>query len=251
MADTQDRPVTTRNLVDGDIGPLRRLTGILDSLPTEPQTFGEGESKRSSVAVTVNLKDIEVVEAVEPYAFPIFSSRPLTLSNRKRSRWGVFGDSFNQVADKQYTKEQLDQTNPAYIKPKDRMNITECIGKRIGIVMADGEDGRPQPPLLFDGRQPEKRDGVPTPTWMVYLIEGIGSTGQTTNPLEKAKKLLDGRTLAEFNALAFEDQDIRSSSDVLQSISLPPSARASFSTMEVEAGEFSRDENGVYHRVVK
>ncbi len=36
MAD--EGTITTRNLIDAELGPLRRLTGILDSLPTEKQT---------------------------------------------------------------------------------------------------------------------------------------------------------------------------------------------------------------------
>src|SRR3972149_3426464 len=149
---TQEKLITSRNLVDSDIGPLRSLTGILDSMPTENKPEDKTRGYKASIQVVLNLKDIEVLEAIEPYHFPIFSSRPFTLSNRRKSMWGVLADSFNFIADMQYTKEQLDPTNSNYIKPSDRTDIAEAIGKRVGLVMADGEEGRPKPPELFDGR---------------------------------------------------------------------------------------------------
>ena len=63
--------VSTRGLIDAELGPLRRFTGILDSMPTEKQTFGEGESARETTRISLNFKDIDVKEAVEPYHFPI------------------------------------------------------------------------------------------------------------------------------------------------------------------------------------
>ena len=40
--------ITTRGLIDAELGPLRRYTGILDSMPDEKVTYGEGESARAS-----------------------------------------------------------------------------------------------------------------------------------------------------------------------------------------------------------
>ena len=79
---TTDGMTTTRGLIDAELGPLRRFTGILDSMPTEKQTYGEGESARESTRVSINLKDLDVKEAVEPYHFPTYTIR-VSLSNRK------------------------------------------------------------------------------------------------------------------------------------------------------------------------
>lgn len=246
MADEATIP-SSRGLIDFDVGPLRRFTGIIDSMPKEPQTFGEGTAARHSMRVTVNVKDIEVVEAIEPYHFPIFSFQ-ITESNRKKSRWGVLSESFNSIADTQYTPEQLDPSNPAFIKDKDRMSWQDVIGKTtVGFVLADGEDGRPEPPMLFDGRANEDR---PTPAWMIYSIEGVGvAGGQGVNPAELAEALLDSKTLPQFNKDALANDIIKANTALLQSIALPPTAAGNFANALVKAGKFTKDEKGVFHKV--
>ncbi|KKM75274.1 hypothetical protein LCGC14_1391820 [marine sediment metagenome] len=242
--------VTTRNLIDSDVGPLRRVTGILDSIPTDRQTYGQGETAKESTRISINLKELEVLEAIEPYHFPIYTAS-MTLSNRKKSRWGVFGQSLNDILDSQYSAEQLDPTNPAYLKPSDRMDIKDCIGKRVGIVMADGEGGRPARVMLFDGRaEGGKGADVPTATWMVYSVEGVGvAGGQGQSAADLAASLLDGKTLADFNAAALANPVIRADTALLQSISKPPTAPDSFANSMLTAGKFTKDAQEVYHKV--
>jgi len=250
----EEKMITTRGLIDSDIGPLRRFTGVLDSMPEEATSYGEGEAARPGTRVSLNNKDIEVIEAIEPYQFPIYTIS-LSLSNRKKSMWGVLSEGpqgqkqvgFNNVADQQYTAEQLDSTNPAYVKPKDRLDIKQCIGKRIGYVMCDGEEGRPAMPLLFDGRANEDR---PRACWTVYSIEGVGvAGGQGMSPMDKAMNLLDGKTLADFNAAALADAQVRGDAALLQAISKPVSAPDSFANTMVTAGKFAKDDQEVYHKV--
>lgn len=251
----EEKMITTRNLIDTEVGPLRKITGILDSMPTEKRSYDQADgSKRESTSVVLNLKELEVLEAVEPYHFPIYTTRPFALSNRKKSRWGVLGESFNEIADMQYTEEQLDPTNPAYVKPSGRMDISDCIGKRIGLVMADGQDGRPISPLLFDGRATDdahpKGQDVATPTWKFFMIEDIGvAGGQGVSPLDKAIELLNGKTLADFNAAALADPIIRGDTQLLTSIALPPSAPNSFSSAMLATKKFKKDKNGVFSKV--
>lgn len=254
MAEEQTMP-TTRGLIDFDVGPLRRFTGILDSMPKEPQTFGEGESARQSMRITMNIGSVEVLEAVEPYHFPTFTFQ-ITESNRKKSRYGVLSESFNSVADSQYTPEQLDPSNPAFVKDSDRMSWKDVLGKtRLGFVLADGEDGRPEPPMLFDGRATDaahpKGQDVPTPAWTIYSIEGIGvAGGQGVNPVELAEALLDGKTLAQFNQEAMANDIIKSNGALLQSIAKPPTAPDNFANALVTGGKFTKDAAGVHHKVV-
>lgn len=242
-----DNPITTRNLIDADVGPLRRFTGVLDSMPTEERTYGEGESARATTRISLNYKEIEVLEALEPYHFPIFTIS-IGQSNRKKSRWGVFGTSLNEILDQQYTAEQLDPASPNYIKPSDRMDINDCLGKRMGLVLADGAEGRPAPPLLYDGRAEEDRL---TPAWTTYMIEGLGVTGgQGKTPLDAAMEKLDGKTLADFNQAALADPLIRGDATLLQSISLPVSAPNSFANTMIASGQFTKDDQEIYHKVV-
>ena len=246
--------VTTRNLIDAELGPLRRFTGVLDSAPTEKQTFGEGEAARETIRISLNYKDIDVKEAVEPYHFPIVTLI-MNQSNRKKSRWGVFGEGtpkdrtigLNNILDQQYTPEQLDPSNPAYIKPVNRMDLKDCFGKRLGMVLTDGLDGRPEPMDLFDGRANIDR---PTPAWTVYEIEGVGiAGGQGVSPMDLAMALLDGRTLAEFNKIVLDNPIVRGDVALLQAISMPPTALKSFANTMLKAKQFTKDEQGVFHKV--
>jgi len=245
---------SVRGLVDSDIGPLRRFTGVLDSIPGEEQVWDEGTpNERKSVRRSLNFKDLEVVEAVEPYQFPIYTIT-LTESNRKKSRWGVLGTSLTDILDTQYSEAQLDPSSPEYIKPSDRMDLKDCIGKRLGLVMADGEDGRPPKHDLFDGRardeeHPRGQD-VPTPTWEVYMVEGIGvAGGGGMSPMDKAMELLDGRTLSEFNSAALANELIRSDVSLLTSIGMPASAPNSFTNTMLAAKKFIKGEDEVFHKV--
>jgi len=245
---------STRGLIDYDVGPLRRFTSILDGMPKEAQTYGEGQNARTSQRITFNHKDIEVLEAIEPYHFPTFTFQ-LTESNRKKSRYGVMAESFNVIADSQYTPEQLDPSNPAFLKDSDRMSWKDVLGKvRIGWVLADGEDGRPEPPMLFDGRATDaanpKGQDVPTPAWKIYSIEGVGvAGGQGVNPTELAMALLEGKTLAQFNKDALASDIIKTDGALLQSIAQPPTAANNFANTMVVSGKFTKDDQGVFHKV--
>ena len=249
-----DVKVTVRNLIDGDLGtPLRKFTGILDSKPTEDRSFGDaakGEKVRTTTYVQLNFKDVEPIETVEPYNFPT-ATISMGISNRKKSKYGVFGESVANILDMQYTKEQLTPGSPQYVRPADRADIDSCIGKRMGMVMADGIDGRPPAPKLFDGRANDGKGGdVDTPTWMCYSIEGIGVAGNAgVSPNDQVYKLLDGRTSQQFKQTAVTDPVIRADAGLLAMISMPDSAPSNFCAVAVKAGAFTVGADGVYHRV--
>lgn len=255
---------TTRGLIETDLGPLRRFRGTLDSIGEDIRTFEPRPGSkqvvvRTSVIKKLNFKDIDVKEAVEPYHFPVYTVS-VPLSNRKKSRWGVLSEGtssnrevgFNSIADQQYSAEQLNPESSEYIKPSDRMDIEDAIGKVMGMVLTDGEEGRPKPSDLFDGRANEGEGAdVPTPAWTVYEIEGIGTAGGAeSTPLDLAIALLDGKTLAEFNKAALESPTIRGDVALLQSIGMPPSAKNSFANTMIATGKFTKDEEKVFHLVV-
>ena len=243
---SEERAPSTRGLIDSDIGPLRRFTGIFDGYSREPQTYNEGmPNEKTSQRLTMNFSDIEVLEATEPYHFPVYQIQ-MTESNRKKSRYGVWGESLNSILDSQYTQGQLDPTSNEFIKPSDRMDLKDCVKKRIGMVMADGEDGRPEPPMLYDGREQKDK---PTPTWTVYEIEGVGVASGGVSAKDLAEALLNGKTLAEFNKEALANSIIRNDPALLQSISMPASAAGSFANTLVKAGRFTKDASGTFHKV--
>ncbi len=252
MADEQFP--SARGLVESDLGPLRRFTGVLDSMPGETQTWDEGTpNERKSMRRSYNFKDLEVLEAIEPYQFPIYTVQ-VTESNRKKSRYGVLSTSLTDILDQTLTEAQKDPNSPDFIPPRDRLDWKDCIGKRMGLVLADNEEGRPPMHELFDGRAKDeehpKGQDVPTPTWEVYMIEGIGVKGsEGVSPMEKAMQLLDGKTLAEFNQDALASDLVRSDVQLLQSIGMPATAPNSFANTMIAGGQFTKDDKEVYHRV--
>lgn len=258
MTQEQDTFPSIRNLVESDVGPLRRFTGVLDSMPREKQKWNEGQpDERESTRLSLNFKELEVIEAVDPYQFPIFTIQ-LTESNRKKSRYGVFGWSLAEILDQQYTADQLDPSSPNFIPPAKRVDLKDCVGKRMGMVLADSSPeeptGRPNKHMLFDGRatdeaHPRGQD-MPTAAWEVYLVEGVGVKGGAgTTPLDAAKELLDGWTLDEFNSGALASDIIKGDIALLQAIGKPVSAPDSFTNTMLASGEFTKDETGVFHKV--
>lgn len=245
---------SARGLIDTDSGPLRRFTGVLDSFPGEPQTYNEGQAnERKSMQRSYNFKDLEVVEAVEPYQFPIYTIK-VTESNRKKSRYGILSTSLTDILDQTLTDEQKDPSSPSFVPPKDRLDWKDCIGKRMGLVLADGEDGRPAKHDLFDGRAVDeahpKGQDMPTATWEVYFIEGIGTKGSGgVSPLDKAIELLGGKTVSQFNQAALANDLVRGDVQLLQAIGMPVSAPNSFTNQMLAAGQFTKDQTGVFHKV--
>lgn len=251
---TEEKFPSIRNLIESDLGLLRRFTGVLDSAPREEQTWQEGQpDERKSMRLSLNFKDLEVVETIEPYQFPIYTVM-LTESNRKKSRYGIFGLSLAEILDQQYTEAQQDPSSPDYISPAKRADLKDCVGKRIGMVLADNEEGRPAKHDLYDGRaideQHPRGQDVPTATWEVYLVEGIGvKGGEGTTPLDEAMKLLDGKNLNDFNQAALLNDLVRSDINLLQSLGKPVSATDSFTNTMLAAGKFTKDDKDIFHKV--
>jgi|TARA_Y100000310_G_scaffold345865_1_gene471882 hypothetical protein len=212
-------------------------------MPVELKTYeNEGQAPRTSKQISLNVRDIEVLESIEPYHFPIYTIQ-INQSDRKKSKWGVLGESFNIAVDSALTPNQLNPSSSTYIKPQDRMDIPAAIGKKVGFVVADGIDGRPQPPTLYNGRE-----DAPTAAWMIYLVDGASATGNSSAK-DDAIAMLDGKILSDFNSAAMANARIRSDVELLQAISKPLSAEDSFANILVATGQFTKDENGVYRKV--
>lgn len=208
MVDEKQELISVRNLVEGEARtPLRKFYGVLDSYAPE-EWFG-------TTRVNLNFKDLEVLASVEPYQFPI-ATIPIKLSNRKSSGWGIFGESLAQCI------------------PEDE-DLKDCIGKRLGMEMEEGHE------FGVDRATQEKMLGN---VWRVFEVEGVVAGASTTTANDQAQNLLDGRSLSEFNKLAFADPIVRKDSGLVKSIT-----NKSFVKGLVDNGLFAKDENDVYHKV--
>jgi len=214
MSETQDI-ISTRGLVDADFGtPLRKFTGVFDSYaPDEAAKFG--------TRVNLNFKDIEVIESAEPYAYPI-ATLSIKLSNRKRSAWGHFGDSLNELI-------------------PEAEDLKDQVSKRIGMQLSIG--------VKF-GKNRDTGEDIVANCWEVYSVDGKekgGSPGATAmSAKDRAIELLDGKTLPEFNNVVYADPLVQKDPELLRSITDRTLVVALKAT-----GMFTEDENGVMHKVVK
>lgn len=204
--------VSVRNLVDSEFQtPLRRFSGVLDNYYPQKDTF--------ATKVYLNYKDVEALKVAEGqvYEFPT-AQIAIKLSNRKNSAWGVFGDS-------------LAECIPA------EQDIKDCIGKRMGLEMELGHV------YGTDRQTGEELTGNP---WKVYEVEGTVAGASATSAAEQALRLLDGKTLAEFNKEAYANPIIRKDTDLQRAIT-----DKSFVKAMIMTEEFTKDDSDVYHRVAK
>ena len=215
-----DDIVSVRGLVDSEFGtPLRRFYGVLDSYYPEEQKFG--------TVVVLHFKDVEVADfedgrpgSVEPYNFPI-ATISIKLSNKKKSGWGVFGDSL------------------AELLPPDQ-DIKDCVGKRMGLFMEEGH---------VYGQDRQTGDDLVGNPWHAFELEGraVSPSGAAMpTAKDRAKELLTekgGKTRAEFNKAAYADPLIRKDTALQRSIT-----DKSFINSLVQLGEVAEDENGVFQR---
>jgi hypothetical protein len=215
--------VSVRNLVDFTGTPLRRFTGVLEGFPTEPATGYDG------TRVNLNFTIGEVIQSTEPYELPT-AVLNMGLSNKKKSKWGYFGESLAKLL-------------------PEGADIDFAVGKTVGMVFCDGQEGRPAPRPIWqrDADRSEYPNGeVPTPVWEVYELEGAAAGGKATGATEQAKILLDGKADSDFNKEAYADSTIRKDVELQRSIT-----DGSFLKAMTDTGEFTKDENGIYHRVAK
>jgi hypothetical protein len=232
MSDELD---SIRGLVEGGTNtPLRRFIGLFKGNQPEQKTGNTG----TYVQNNLQFADIEVLESVEPYNFPT-ATIGISGSNRKSSKWGVFADSLVTL---------LDAGIPEGTPDEQRKGLKDCFDHKIGMVFADGQEGRPEPPKMYNGA---KKAEVPTPVWMAYSFDGqtLG-TGGVKSVEEILYEKLDGHTITEFNGEALAEELVRNSPEFLQKVSKPVGDAGNFATEAVAAGKFSLDAGGVYRRIL-
>lgn len=234
MADEQqgqDGLLTVRNLLDsGSKSPLREFSGKLDSIT--PGKFGKND---------LNFANVEVFETApgEVYNFPtaIISIKP---SNRKESGWGIFGQSLVE-----FLNEDEDIMDAIGLVFRMKLEVGHAYGgKDAEGKPRSGPDGKP---IVGDAWHVIELEGrerhVP-----VQEVDEPGEEKVTKSPKDstaeaKAKELLDGKTLAEFNKLAYAATEIRKDAAFQRTIT-----DQSFVKAMIATGLFTVDKNKTHHK---
>jgi hypothetical protein len=227
----------TRGFEDGfQRTPLREFWGKLDSITGSMiERF-----QPPRLEVTYNFSELEVIEATEAYPFPI-AQIPVMHSNRKQSAMGILGASIDRIINVDVPDEAQEG-----FKGQDYL-----IGKRTHWKMTGGH-------MMWDGKT---KTEVARECWEVVEVEGeaaepvmpVQSTPITPTPAAKptgkvtsiteALRLLDGKTDQQFFQAAFVNPTIKADGKLVTQI-----VNRQFLGPLVEAGQFTVDESGVYHK---
>ena len=200
-----DDLISVRNLTDSTFGtPLREFKGKLENYYPEEQKYG--------TMVQLNFKDVEVINSVEPYNFPT-AIISIKLSSKKRSGWGILGDSLAKL-----------------LGPDE--DIKDTLQKEWHMKMREG--------YIYGQDKNTGEDMVGNP-WECIELEG--ATGATTlqSAADRARELIPGKTRAEFNKAAYADPIIRKDSTLQRAIT-----NKSFIAGLLTTGAIVEDENGVF-----
>ena len=174
---TQEDLISIRGLTDGfEDTPLREFLGTLDGYPSL--------QRNNRTIVSMNFTDVEIIESTSPYPFPV-ASIEFALSNRKKSAWGIWSESVNELI------------------PEDA-DMPYLVGKRLHLKRTPGH-------MLWsqrDGKEVERN------CWELQAILGEGEGVATgLNAAEIALEMLKGKTEQEFNQAIFQSQEFRASTD--------------------------------------
>jgi len=201
--------VSIRGLIEGaPRTPLKEFKGRLDAFPTELVT--KFEPARTYVNLTFS--ELEVIETIEPYPFPI-AQISMPLNKRRTSTWTVFSDSL------------------AKLLPENE-DLANCLSRIFHMKLTAGH-------MMWDGK---KEEATARESWEVIGLSGEGTTVKVVDASAKALELLDGKTEQEWNQLVFQEPAIKADSALMNDI-----IYRKFLAAQEAAGNATKDDNGVWH----
>jgi len=214
--------------------PLIRFRGVLDEYNRrEAQRDNPDGTSRKSIYCDLKCSQLEVLEATEPYPFPIttisINYQPPSTSFGN-TRWDAFAKSLRNLLPE--------------VAPEDRLD--KMVGQSIEMHFGPAtirmpkvdEDG--QPVMAPNGRQVwENGEGQ---AWQVVSING--ATGGSDDMLDYLVGLADGKQEGAFYQAALGDQKVTSRTDIVTAIT----NREILNTL-LMSNKLSRDSEGVLHKV--
>jgi len=202
--------VSIRGLIEGfQRIPVREFIGKLESFPTELVT----RFTPAKTYVNLNYSDIEVIETIEPYPFPIVQIS-IPLNKRRVSSWTLIADSIAK-----FIPENQDITNT--VGMMYHMKITP------GHMMWNRDEGK----------------ATPREAWEVIGIAGESmDAGVPVDATARALELLNDKVEEEWNQLVFQDPVVKADSKLIDTI-----LHRQFLPEMKAAGRATNDTNGVWH----
>ncbi len=189
--------------------PIKEFKGVLVGYTLEPDKPAK-----------LNFDQVEIIESSEPYPYPTCTIE-IWPSNRVKSNWGIFGTSLGKII------------------PADQ-DLRDCISKVFWMKFTPGHM------LRRKNKETEEWGDVAVNAWEVIEAGGAGggatSGAQGMTAIDKAKALLDGKNVVDFNKAAMADDLVRSDPELLKSI-----VAKTFVAELVDSGSFTKDGDDVFH----
>ena len=216
--------------------PLQEFIAILDSWEAETRETPSdtpGEAPRKYQVITFNFKDLDVIESLEPYPFPIavlnIGYAPPTVS-RGNTRWEALAGSLRKLTpdpdlDVLTGKRQTWKMLPAQL----RQPVLE-------------EDGTPK----LDGRLRPIWADADVACWHITEVEGLGSTAESDEEfMDFLVEQADGKLPKDWYEALLGDRRVTQGGhgDIVTSIT----ERRILDTLLL-AGKLTQDTDGVLHK---
>ena len=199
-----------RELSGGGLAtPLRQFTGRLQAYTPEVRATERGDR----TFVKLDFVDVETIEATETYLFPV-AQIELPYSDWRNTAWGTLLKSINDHIGPGFTLDDLVDKLARWYVELDKYMFTNREGVEV------------------------KRDCL----LVMGLAEGIGEVAESAEMVALAA--LNGKTLKEFNEIAFNLPEVRADKAVFSAI-----VGSTWATDMVAQGKATVGEDGV-HQVI-
>lgn len=177
------------------------------------------EQNRTFKLVNFNLIDVEVIESVEPYPFPI-ATITIGYNSNEGTKWGVFAKSIASVF--------------GHVP-----SIDELLGKKQEWAYLDCELRLPDDNNIWANREAK--------AWQLVSIDGVeGASGEpVVDVTERVLELVDGKSEQDFYQVLYTDEVVRGHPDIVTA-----ATERKLLTTLMEAGKITRDTEGIYHKVI-
>ena len=203
--------------------PLIKFRGVLKEYKAEARKFGE----RDATIITFNFTDVEVLEAREPYPFPI-ATVTVGYSERADTRWSALTKSFRAVL--------------------PTPDIDLLVNKKQEWHFAGGNNTRrPVDETDSDGNTVQVWKSLPTNCWQLTWIEGAGSANGAGNLMDVIVDNADGKTNEAFFQWFYSDPTVRNLPGYQDAVTAAAN-RTLLETLQA-GGKLNRSAEGVWQKV--
>jgi len=212
---------------DNQQTPLIKFRGVLKNyeVNTGVSTFA-GREGQEFTRIVFNFTDIEVLESLEPYAFPI-AVISLPYSERSETRWAALAKSFRNVL--------------------PQPDIDLLVGKKQEWHFTKGNNTRQQvDETAADGTTARVWKSLPTDAWQLTWIEGAGSVNGA-NLMDSIVVAADGKSNEQFYQWLYGDPTVKQMAGYNDAVTAA-SNRELLETLQT-GGKLSRDAEGIWHKV--